>query len=48
MVFNGLENGGDSMYLGLNAGNTCRSYIELAFDELMTSLNLKNTLNSLK
>ena len=48
MVFNGLENGGDSMYLGLNAGNTCRSYIELAFDGLMTSLNLKNTLNSLK
>ena len=27
------------MYLGLNAGNTCRCYIELAFDGLMTSLN---------
>ena len=28
------------MYLGLNAGNTCRSYIELALDGLITYLKL--------
>ena len=28
------------MYLGLNAGNTCRCYIELAFDGLITCLKL--------
>ena len=48
MVFNGLEENRDSMYLGLNAGNTCRCCIKLTLDGLIAYLKLNIILNILK